>query len=160
MKRNAVKNLLFGGMISLLLIGCAPLDDVSFARTTMELLIKGRYSARARLDWPVLKIITADVGKEYSGLKTSKDKSGYEQSFIKSFSENYKKSGANASILSGWRTFNNFKTTGPNMTIVAAYTRDKANSLLFIISHKGNTKKIIAILAAGSLDNVDATKNQ
>ncbi len=160
MKRNTMKNLLFGGMISLLLIGCAPLDDVSFARTTMELLINGRYSARARLDWPVLKIMSADIGKEYLDLKTKDDRENYEQSFIKSFSEGYKKAGAKASAFFDWRIFNDYKPKDPNMTVVAAYVYDKTATLLFMISHEGKARKIVEILAIRRLSNVDATKNQ
>lgn len=159
MRRNAIQNSFFGIMISILLIGCAPLDDVSFARSTMELMINGRYSARTRLDWPVLKILTADIGKEYSNLKTKQDRENYEQSFIKSFAEGYKKAGAKASAFFGWRTFSDYKTKSPNVTVVAAYAHDKTTSLLFVISHEGRTKKIVEMLAVRRLDNAEAGKN-
>ncbi|MFH0940742.1 MAG: hypothetical protein V1840_02675 [Candidatus Omnitrophota bacterium] len=160
MRRNTVQNSLFGIVISVLLMGCVPLDDVSFARTTMELMIKGRYSARTRLDWPVLKIMTADIGQEYSNLKTSQDRESYEQSFIKSFSEGYKKAGAKASAFFGWRAFSGYKTKDPNMTVVAAYAHDKTTNLLFVISHEGRTRKIVEMIAVRRLGNADAAKNR
>ncbi len=155
-----MKNILFSSIISILLMGCAPLDDVSFARTTMELLINGRYSARSRLDWPVLKIMAANIGQEYSKFKTSQDRENYEQSFIKSFSEGYKKAGAKASDFFGWRVFSDLKTKDPNMTVVAAYAHDRITNLLFVISHdEGKTKKIVGILAIKEFNDAKAAKN-
>ena len=160
MRHRLIKNLLFGSMISVLLMGCAPLDDVSFARTTLELMIDGRYSARSRLDWPVLKIMSADIGQEYSKFKTSQDRESYEQSFIKSFAEGYKKAGAKTSAFFGWRAFSDYKTKNPNITVVAAYAHDKTTDLLFLISHEGRAKKIVEMVAVRRLSDAEASKNQ
>jgi ABC-type branched-subunit amino acid transport system substrate-binding protein len=104
--------------------------------------------------------MTADIGKEYANFKTSRDRDSYEQSFIKSFSEGYKKAGAKASAFFGWRTFSDYKTKDPNMTVVAAYAHDQTTSLLFVISHEGRIKKIVEIVAVRRLDNAEAAKNQ
>jgi len=160
MRRNAIKNFLFGAMISIVLMGCAPLDDVSFARSTLELMINGRYSARTRLDWPVLKIMSADIGKEYAKFTAKEDKENYERSFIKSFSEGYKKAGAKASAFFGWRIFSDYKTKDPKITVVAAYAHDRTTNLLFLISHEGRAKKIVEMVAVRRLSNERTTKQR
>jgi len=160
MRRNTTKNLLFGAMIGILLSGCAPLDDVSFARSTMELMINGRYSARPRIDWPVLKVMGADIGQEYSKFTIDQDRENYEQSFIKSFSEGYKKAGAKASNFFGWRVFSGYTAKDPNMTVVAAYAHDKTTNLLFVISHKDRVKKIVELVAVRRLENAEAANKQ
>jgi hypothetical protein len=136
-----------GIIVSLLLTGCAPQDDVTFARTTMEQLVQGRFSVRPRIDWTVLRIFDKNVGLEYAQYKTEQDRAGYERSFIDGFSKAFRKGRGTMSMFFGWSPVEwEGKRIKPNIKAVFAYVGNKSQILAFYIRHDGRQRKLIAIL--------------
>lgn len=147
MARRILKSLLIGCFGGVLLAGCVfQEDDVTFARKAMEQLIEGRYAARPRLDWPRLIILGREVGRQYSQYATEQERIDYARSFIRSFSESYKKAGAKASAFFDWRIYDNHKG-GPDVKVVTAYCHDKTTSFFFFIAGEKKARKIFEIVA-------------
>jgi len=146
MVRAIVRSLVLGGFVGVLMFGCARYeDDITFAKRTMEQLIEGRYAARTRIDWPNLKIMGRDVGRQYSQFKKENERVDYAHAFIKAFSESYKGKGAKASAFFGWRP-SEFKFENTKYKVVASYCYDKNTVFLFFISDDKGRKKLAEMM--------------
>ncbi len=124
--------------------GCAPMDDVSFARTIMEQLIEGRHSVRGMIDWSSLKVLHYDVGAEYKKLKNDDERVGYERDFITNFAAGFKELGAKAAAFFNWHQDAH---SNANLGIVAANCFDEKSVFYFYIRHDGASKKLVRIEA-------------
>lgn len=123
--------------------GCAPMDDVSFARRVIEQLIEGRHSVRGMIDWSSLKVLHYDVGAEYKKLKNDDERLGYERDFITNFAGGFKELGAKATAFFNW---NKGEQTGANLGVVTANCYDEKSVFYFYIRHDGARKKLVEIL--------------
>jgi len=127
------------------LMGCGTQDDVSFARKTIDLLIRGRYSARTMIDWPSLVVLGSSVAKEYEALPNDKEKLDYQMAFIDNFKKGFKSIKAAPKTFVHWRIFNN---SSPTVTIVAADSAaDKSYIFICYIKHEKGKRKLSEIRA-------------
>lgn len=130
----------------MLLAGCAPMDDVTFARTAMERLIEGHYTARPMFDWARLRFAGFDIGKEYSQFKQETEKANYERTVITNFSSSYKKQGATKKAFYNWRLFKDYETKEPGITVVTANCNNDNTTFAFAIKQEKRQKKIVEVV--------------
>ena len=123
--------------------GCGSVDDVTFAHSFMDQLIRGRYSARTMIDWTRFKMMERDVAKECARLKSQEGKDAYARAFIEGFSRGFNQNGGQSSWFFNWRML---KDDNPKVKVVTANYRSEKLAFLFYIAHDGqNNKKIIEI---------------
>lgn len=126
----------------LFLAGCAWQDDVSFARSLMDKLIDGKYSARAMIDWTKLKFLGDDIGDAYAKCQGDACKIAFERAFIENFGKGYKKAGAKKTAFFNWRIY---KKDLSGVTQVFANVYDETAFFVFAIAHVGREKKLVEV---------------
>jgi hypothetical protein len=146
-RENSVKKYGIIAMIcGLLLGGCAKADDVAFAKRFMDLMLQGRYAARAMVDWEHLKMLDFDLGALYVKFKTEKERTGFEQAFIENFARGFKMQYPLGNPFFNWREF---KGEFRHQKAVAADAHNQKAKTMFIfhIRQEGSKKKITEIKA-------------
>lgn len=131
---------------AIFLSGCAPMDDVTFARTAMERLIEGHYTARPMFDWSRLKFAGFDIGKEYAQFKQETEKANYERTVITNFSSSYKRQGATKKAFFNWKLFKDYEAKEPGLTVVTANCNNENTTFAYAIKHEKGKKKIVEVV--------------
>ncbi len=114
-----------------------PKADVDFAKEAFKLLVDGNVAAADMIDWEHLNMAGIDAGANYRAMTTDASREGFRNSFIRSYSESFKTSGASADVLSNWRE----QSRDSSNTVVAA-DAPNGNSLLITVSHADGQQKI------------------
>lgn len=127
---------LLGILVLFSAFGLAKDKDIEFSRNVFSGLIAGKLSIRQSIDWPKFKALGMDIGAGYKDLTNDKDKSDYENFFIRSFSFNFKKTGAKFRSFTNWRIYSR-DTQG---VVVAADYPARKQTLLFTIARDKNKK--------------------
>ena len=108
-------------------------QEVEFCRRTFGDLVHGRQAAQRAIDWEHLKAMGTDVGVVYQALRADKVKEKYRQTFIKGFSEGFRRIQGAMSAFTHWRVYKREATT----TVVAVDDTHHKKTLLFTIPASG-----------------------
>lgn len=117
-----------------------PVSDVDFAKQTLQLLIDGSDDAADMIDWENFKTMGLDVGEQYKKADSDSARDNFRKSFIKGFSNSFKSSGGNASMVTNWREQSKEAST----TVVAADGPNR-KSLLLTVTHPDGQQKVSAL---------------
>ena len=120
--------------------GGPPVSDVDFAKQTLQLLIDGSDDAADMIDWENFKTMGLDVGEQYKKADSDSARDNFRKSFIKGFSNSFKSSGGNASMVTNWREQSKEAST----TVVAADGPNR-KSLLLTVTHPDGQQKVSAL---------------
>ena len=118
----------------------ASLSDVEFAKTKFTAFTEGDTTVETAIDWNKFQTSGIKVGEIYAKMPDEAQKSAFRKSFITSFSNSFKSSGAKASDVSNWRVE---KETPAQTTVLGTAATGKTISLN--VSKNGGTQKITAI---------------
>lgn len=113
-------------------------DDIEFCHQIFSGLIKGSFSVQKLIDWENLKAVGVDVGATYLSLPDEKQKSAYQESFIKGFSLAFRQAGGKLKSFTNWR----ISDKDIEQTQVAVDYKEKGKTLLFTISKPGKRKLV------------------
>ena len=77
--------------------------DAEFAQEAINGLLNGDVSYADAFDWENLRVPGADAGAAYRSMPDEANRDSFRQSFIRKFSESFKRTGATTSSLKKWR---------------------------------------------------------
>jgi hypothetical protein len=81
----------------------ASLSNVEFAKSTFTAMADGDASVAHDIDWDSLKASSTDVGAMYRPYTSEAERNAFTSSFIKSYSQSFKKTGADVRTLTNWK---------------------------------------------------------
>ena len=120
------------------------MDDVSFAKHVLNLLIKDRYAARTLIDWPNAIFLGYNVGEEYNALKSKDARTKFALDFIDGFSLGFLAMKHDKDIFFNWELL---KQSTPELKFVVANVVDKNHFIELVITQKGRVRKLAQIHA-------------
>jgi hypothetical protein len=115
-------------------------SDVTFCRSALENLARGKPAAQRQIDWTRLKALDVDVGAAYSQLPSEQEQRDYRRAFIARFADGFRQGGGKLDAFSQWRV----AEPKDGMTVVAADVPATQRTLLFQIS-KASGRKLVGI---------------
>jgi hypothetical protein len=112
--------------------------DVSFCRSVLQNLVRGKPAAQRQIEWTQLKALDVDVGAIYSQLPSDQEKRDYRLAFISRFAEGFRQGGGQLSVFGPWRV----AEPKDGMIVVAADVPQAKRTLLFQISNASGRKLV------------------
>ena len=104
-------------------------SDVRLCRRVLVQLVNANPSVSRVIDWDHLQALEVNVGATHAVLPTRQEQMNYEQAFIRSFAEGFRKSGGQLSAFTHWRA-------EPDGTVSADYPA-KHKTLVFRLTGSG-----------------------
>ena len=118
----------------------ASISDVEFAKTNFTALTEGDTAIESAIDWNTFQTSGIKVGEIYAKMPDENQKSAFRKSFITSFSNSFKSSGAKAGDVKNWRVE---KETPAQTTVIGNVAAGKNISVT--LSKSGGQQKITAL---------------
>ncbi len=117
----------------------SPANDVSFAKSVFESLVRGDSDVAEKIDWETFTSLGVPVGKQYVAMKNEEDRVRFKTGFITQFSSQFRDSGASAEDFTNWRATSHDDTR----TVVTA---DSANGMLQLtVSERDSVERLSAM---------------
>lgn len=116
------------------------MSDTQFAETAFKSLTGGEASAEWMVDWENLRVAGVDVGSQYRMMPGDTAKGAFRTSFLSNFSNEFKKTGASAADVSGWREESR---AGDRTTVVGKVRNVK--SIRLTVTHKDGRQGLAEI---------------
>lgn len=129
-------------LTTVILSGCADVDDIAFCKNVMTQLVQGRYACRRSIAWAELSMMQKDIGAEYAKYANESDRLGYERAFIDSFKRSFNEQKGSINNFYGWRKF------GPQEQDFVNVRVDLKNSNYFIlmtVKREAGRKKLVGL---------------
>ncbi len=114
-----------------------PLNDIEYAKKVFQLLGDGDESVKSMIDWEHLKMMGVDVGALYTNTRGDAARDIETSSFIRGYSNSFKKSGGSVANLTNWREQSRDATN----TVVAADSQ-RGQLVLITITHINGQQKV------------------
>lgn len=141
MKRNNL--MIITALVSAVCIisGCMGREgEVQFARRVLSGLCSGKQKVESSIAWERFQAMGVDVGKAYSQLRSTGEKSDYRKAFFYNLSYAFKASKGRFSDFTNWQVKNSYADTA---TVSADTPLGKV--LLMTLSNSGGRQRLIAI---------------
>ncbi len=78
-------------------------DDLAFARSTFQSLVRGESDVRDDIDWETLRAFGDNVGAQYVVISSETEREAFETAFITQFAASFRDSGGNVDAFTNWR---------------------------------------------------------
>lgn len=114
--------------------------DAQFAEAAFKSLTSGDPAAEWMVDWENFSVTGVDVGSQYRMMPGDTAKGAFRTAFIRNFSNEFKKTGASAADVGGWREESR---AGDTTTVVGKVRNVK--SIRLKVTHKDGRQGLAAI---------------
>ncbi|HEX5708113.1 MAG TPA: hypothetical protein VFX96_12500 [Pyrinomonadaceae bacterium] len=118
----------------------ASMNDTLFAETAFKSLTSGDSSAEWMVDWDSFRVADVDVGSQYRAMPGDTAKGAFRTSFISTFANSFKQTGAQLTDVSGWKEQSR---AGDTTTVVGKIRNGK--SIRLTVTHKDGRQGLASI---------------